>query len=906
MQKHTKSCFAFVLALVFLSGLVYSQSKNTGAIEGKVVDSEASALPGVEIKLSSPDMIGGIQSKISDAAGKFRFVGLLPGVYTVEASLAGFTTMKRENIRLHMRQTLTVDIELKIATIEEEITVTAVSPLIDVKDSAIGDTRLDKDFLDNIPNASRRISYMINQAPGVWGNQGFGGAGRRGNTYTIDGVETRWTKSGIDWAMLDFNIFDELEIMGLGAGAEYDGFSGIVTNTITKSGGNDLEGHIEFVFTDWPWRAGNFDPKEEMFSLYQAPTREREIDGGFSIGGPFVKDRLWFFGAFRWRRSQWEVAGMDEIASVEKPTVFAKLTWQPISKFRLSAFFEHDVYYNKNTGLSIRRPPIASWVEDGWCNLYSLNGLYSFTERTFLESRFFIDQVPYWDEVKGGLDTPGRVDDLTGNYSVNAGDYYDSYTGRYVLSSTLSHHADEFIKGSHDFKFGIDLEAAPAWDHDWYPGGFFYRDNVWDGTQYVTYAYSYEYFTEQTFFQLSAFAQDSWKISDNFVINPGVRLNWYKAWLANVDLLSHRGWVGTPVPQPPIFQATVFVPRIGFTWDVFGDHTTALKAHYGRYASGMKHNYYTEATAGASDWVMYKVMPDGSKNEVFRYNYSNPATVNPDIKYPVMDQVTFGIERELMRDMSLSATFVWRKWKNMIYSVNSGATYALKTFAFEDENGNPQTIDIYTRTSPGSQDKFLITNPQKGEYSAIETPRATYWGLVFSLTKRFSNNWMMNASYTWSRLMGTQQGGGSRYSTWKDPNRQVNIYGHLGNDPTHMFKVYSTIILPLDIMVSPTFQYITGNNWSRRVYASGIVGYRYITIEPQGSQRVPPFINFDIRIEKMFRFGNDRVGIQFDIFNVLNRGVETGVENRVDRSSFGLATGVSDGRTLRVGIRFLY
>ena len=901
-----KSCFAFVLALVFLSGLVYSQSKSTGAIEGKVVDSEGGALPGVEIKLSSPDMIGGAQNKITDAAGRFRFVGLLPGVYTVEASLAGFATVKRENVRLHMRQTLTADIELKIATIEEEITVIAISPLIDVKDSAIGDTRFDKDFLDNIPNASRRISYMINQAPGVWGNQGYGGAGRYGNTYTIDGVETAWTKSGLDWAMLDFNIFAELEVMGLGASSEYDGFSGIATNSITKSGGNKFEGHIEFVYTDLGWRADNFDPSEEMFSLFETPTRRREIDGGFSIGGPFSKDRLWFFTAFRWRRSQWEVGGMDEIASVEKPTFFAKLTWQPKSKFRLSAFFEHDVYYNKNTGLGIRRPPICSWVEDGWCNLYSLNGLYSFTDKTFLEVRLFADQVPYWDECKGGLDTPGRIDDLTGMRSVNAEDYYDSYTARYVLSSTLSHHADEFIKGSHDFKFGIDLEAAPAWDNFWYPGGYNYRDNVWDGTEYVTYAYSYDYFTEQTFFQVSAFAQDSWKISDNFVINPGVRLNWYKAWLSHVGILSHRGWAGSPVPEEPAFQAMVFVPRLGFTWDIFGDHTTALKAHYGRYASSMKHDYYTEAATGVSDWVKYKIMPDGSKMETDRYNYSNPATIDTNIKYPVMDQITAGIERELMKDMSLGVTFIWRKWKNMIYNVNIGATWAPYTYAFTDENGNAQTIDIYTRTSPSSDDKYYITNPKKGEYSAIETPRATYWGLVFKLTKRFSNNWMLNASYTWSRLMGTQQGGNSRWSTWKEPNRQINVYGHLGRDPTHMFKVYSTFILPLDIMISPTFQYITGNHWERYVRASGISGYTSIDIEPQGTQRYPPFINFDVRIEKMFRFGNDRIGIQFDIFNILNRGVETGVESRVTRESFGLATGVNSGRTLRVGIRFLY
>jgi hypothetical protein len=896
----------FILAFVFLSSLAIAQSKNTGAIEGDVKDTEGSHLPGVNVVLSSPNMLGGNQTKVTDAEGKFRFVGLMPGVYTVEASLQGFAHLKRENINLHIGQTLTITIELKIAAIAEEITVVAVSPLIDVKDSAVGTTQLDKNFLDNIPNAGRRISYMINQAPGVWGNSGFGGAARAGNTYTIDGVETRWTKSGIDWAMLDFNIFDELQIMGLGSNAEYDGFSGIATNSVTKTGGNEISGHAEFVFTDWKWTGKNFDAKEKLYSLYSAPPRDREIDPAVSIGGRFIRDKLWFFSALRWRRSQQEIAGLEEISSVEKPTFFIKLTYQPTSKLRLSAFYEHDVYYNKNTGLSVNRPPIASWVEDGWCNLYNITGLYTFSERTFLEFRLFYDDVPYWDEVKGGLDVPGHVDDQTGKYSVNAGDYYDSYTARYVLSSSLSHHADEFIKGSHDFKFGVDFEAAPAWDKDWYPGGFFYRDNVWAGGKFHTYAYSYSYSNEQTFFQISAFAQDNWKISDTLVINPGIRFNWYKAWLTSVNLLSHRGWVGSPVNTPPIFEASNFVPRIGITWDIFGDHSTALKAHYGRYAAAMLHQYYTEAASGVTDWVMYEVLPDKTKVEIYRVNYSNPATVNPDIKFPVMDQVTVGLERELMKDTSVGVSFIWRKWKNNIARINTGATWVMTPFAFKDEKGTSQTVNVYNRTSPSSADKFYITNPKKGQYSCVDEPRAKYLGLMFTLTKRFSNNWMLNASYTWSRLMGTEQGGASRPSTWINPNSQVFVYGHIGNDPTHQFKIYSTFILPLDILISPTFQYISGSPWTRRVRASNVSGTPTVNIEERGTQRYDPFINFDLRLEKFFMIQKNRLEFQFDVFNVLNRGVPTGWETRVDRTTFGLATSVNRARTLRVGIRYLF
>lgn len=203
-------------------------------------------------------------------------------------------------------------------------------------------------------------------------------------------------------------------------------------------------------------------------------------------------------------------------------------------------------------------------------------------------------------------------------------------------------------------------------------------------------------------------------------------------------------------------------------------------------------------------------------------------------------------------------------------------------------------------------DQFYITNPKAGEYSAIDDPRARYIGLMFIFNKRFSNNWMVNASYTYSQLKGNEQGGRSKSSTWRDPNRQVNTYGNLGNDPTHALKIYSTLIIPkVDVLLSPTFQYVTGAPWTRRTRTS-VSGRPTVNIEPLGSQRYSPTINFDIRLEKFFRFGGDRIEFQVDIFNVFNRGIATSVESRVERTSFNLATWVNPGRRFRVGVRFLF
>jgi hypothetical protein len=413
---------------------------------------------------------------------------------------------------------------------------------------------------------------------------------------------------------------------------------------------------------------------------------------------------------------------------------------------------------------------------------------------------------------------------------------------------------------------------------------------------YNTYAYSYMYRTEVTGEKYSAFVQDSWKISNKLTINPGLRLN------------VHRGTLDRG--NQTVFKTSNFVPRLGFTWDVFGNHSTALKVHFGRYSDGMKNNYFQRADPGQKDWVMYEVMPDGSKLELYRVKLSIPSKIDPNIKHPVMDQFTAGIERELGKDLSLGTTFIWRKWRNLIARVNTGASWKQVPFTFTDNNGATQTIDVYQKTTPSSADEFMITNAKAGEYSVIVDPKSQYWGLMFTLTKRFSNRWMAFASYLYSRLTGTEQGGstGSEQAAppWLDPNLQINLDGRLDGDFTHQFKIFSTFFLPFDIVMSSSFQYVTSPPWARTIRVP-VSGSPTVKIEPLGpNQRIDPMINFDLRLEKDILIRGSRLGFQLDIFNLFNRGYATSIETRIDRATFGLARGVNTGRRIRIGLRIQY
>ena len=220
MKAQGKRVCVLFLALVFFSGILGSQSKETGAIEGIVVDDLKNLLPGVEIKLSSPHMIGGTRSKLTDSSGKYRFVGLQPGTYAIEASLQGFTTERREGVRLFSGQSLNVDFALQIGKLEQEVVVKAVAPLIDVKDSGIVAANIDSKTMSNIIFARGEKPYytfdVVSLAPGVEGTEAYGTRARVDNVYQIDGVDTSTPSSGSDWMEPDIEIFEEAHVVGLG------------------------------------------------------------------------------------------------------------------------------------------------------------------------------------------------------------------------------------------------------------------------------------------------------------------------------------------------------------------------------------------------------------------------------------------------------------------------------------------------------------------------------------------------------------------------------------------------------------------------------------------------------------------------------------------------------------------
>lgn len=861
----------------------HAQSKESGTIEGKVLN-DGTPVPGVAVVISSPRLIGGPKTTVTNENGKYRFVALLPGLYEVKAQLEGFKTSIKTGIKVSVNTTATVDLNLEIGTIQQQITVEGVPPLVDVKDSQTAVTNITNDLIQNLPS-TQFVTQIVNLAPGINNDSAFGGLDT-GVQYQIDGVDVSDPELGSAYVFLDYGVVEESQIMGVGAPAEYDGFTGIAFNVVTKSGGNSFKGMFDSFLQLEGWNDKNSDDPD------LTSAKNAYYNAHFSLGGPIIKDKMWFFGAVQYYRSERTPSGFDGAITYNQPRLFGKITWQMGKNDRFSAFVERDWYQGKNRGASSLTSPEAVRDQDSPELAFNANYVHIFSDYTFLEAKFAGFTSYYKLQPAQGYDIPGHVDIETYERTVNWTSYYHAFRDRYQLNAHINHHADDFIKGSHDFKFGVEVAYNPTKTEWGYAGGVAYWDYA--GEPYAAY-YTEGYAFRAQNLRVSAFIQDSWSVSDRLKINPGVRINYYRGKIVDV---------GT------VFKPNIAIaPRIGVTFDVFGDHTTAIKAHYGKYFEGAITAYYT-SLAPQTDYI--GTYWDGTQYvEEWRDVWANAYTMDDDINMPYMHQYTVSIERELMKNLSVSLSFIHRTNHNFIDRVNYTGAFEQQSYTDPHRGG---TYTVYNQTTARSDNKYLITNPEKGAYPIIMIdPSRKYTGISFVVNKRFSNKWGVLASYTYGKAEGNNDNyaWGSRTSglgysnLFVDPNYQTNSFGLLTNDYTHMIKIQGVMVLPLNINFAAYFSYISGSPYNRYVRVYGLnQGSVNILGDELGSYRYPAQVNLDLRLEKVFRLSNTfRVGLMADVFNVFNDDVTTWVQEQAG-DSFDEVLGIISPRVFRLGLRF--
>ncbi len=912
----SKRVLTLLTLLLIFSPLAFSQSRETGAIVGTVTDQDGTPLPGVTMTLASPSLMG-TRSFITEADGAYRFPALPPGVYTLKAELQGFTTVIQENIRLTTTIRLTVDITLKQAVVAEEVTVVALSPTVDIKSTETASVTLSNEILRNIPY-SQFTTDIVNMAPGVINNVAFGASANTGIAYSVDGVNVADPEAGSAWVFLDHNIIEESKIMGIGLPAEYGNFTGVIFNLVTKSGGNNFAGHMEVVFQgqkdDKPkgfWQQDNNQAYLDDFPDLTSP-RYRLIDGNAHLGGPIKRDKFWFYIGTQFQQFADWATGFPEPRQYNQPRLFVKLTSQLDPTLNMMGSFEIDTYDGKNRGAG------ATVAPDAVVNQKSPEIVGNFSLTKILSPKTFFDVKAayfwgyYYLDPEVGKDVVSQFS-LDENFLYgSAGYFFYADRTRLQANASLTHYAEDFIKGNHDFKFGVEVERSTVRNRYGYtgPNHMIYQSYGNPVVGFEPYlAYQYEgYDTNTRYTRFEAFAQDSWQIIPRININLGVRFS--QNWGDIKDL-------GT------VYKTNRIAPRLGFTFDLFGDKSTVFKAHYGQFTEAMLSSYHDRLNPAEaySDYISYYW--DGVKWVEFdRTIHEELYHLADDIKHPYMNQFTVSLERELFRDASFSISYIYRDWKNIISWYDTESTYSKVNIAVPDPIN--QTFEVYERTS-GSAHYYVLDNIEEGQPWVLGNPYRRYRGLELLFHKRFSNKWQLLASYVYSKAWGTQDNGfaddigwNSRDGLWPgDPNYWINADGNLTFDPTHMVKIQGTYILPFDIAFNAYFRAVTGNTWTTR-YRTKRLAQGRVTFyaETRGSNHYPMQKILDVRLEKIFRLADKyRLGIMLDAFNVLNVDTVTSWGTRIDYDWLPGDWPSTDGhelysivrpRQLRLGVRLIF
>ncbi len=745
------TCF-FVLCLAAVSLLpVWAQSVLEGKLTGTVSDDKGELLPGATAEITGPSIMGR-RSTFTSAKGGFVFLNVPPGRFKLTVSLTGFKTYVQEDIILGAGSTVELKVIMEMGTIKEHVTVIAASPIVDVKTSTV-DSRLERDMLTKLPTSRDAFYDLSLTTPGMFDHgssadwlpspTAYSGASNE-NVFLVNGVDAT-NPRGASFGPLvqvNYNAVEEVRVIALGSKAEYGSFSGAAIDVLTKSGSNSFHGTAAFYIEPVKWRRSNqpsggtdkygtdwlwVDPAVILYS----GRPEENWEGNATVGGPVIKDKLWFFGGFDYiyyagKRPRW-----DLLAKSWGRYGDMKISAEPLRNHR--AWVSYHYENNDGTGWSWGLQP--EWDTTATYGLASINHTISSqwqwlpTSQTILTAKY----LGFWTN-----DTPHVPENAPENpcyinwwkwaaYGINgAFPYIEGYRSmRQTIQADISHYAEDFL-GEHDIKFGVQFTRGRSNTLNGYfqnYANFLYPYRWTQNVQYMQswygdtgllfYNLQYHnnpFLTVRTGDSLGLFFDDQWSLTRRLTVNLGFRFDRMTSKygegyeyeplskptdIANPTVLRTRQGTGN------IFDFKTVSPRIGLTFSLTEDGKTVARASYGRYYMPLMTEYLRRLGPDAPfstlvlqlyivPWAIADANGDGlidtyETREAARHvQGSTPIyqetfepkdllswklNVEPGVKDQFTDQFTLNLERELFKDFSLSATFIHKHSASMFATV---------------------------------------------------------------------------------------------------------------------------------------------------------------------------------------------------------------------------------------------
>lgn len=723
--RRARSVRTLLLAAVVTAtpAALWAQSATLGAIEGIVSDESGAVLPGATVTLTSPALQVPQLLSVSDGEGRYRFADLRIGVYRLQSELAGFSTFVREGLRIDAAFVARVDIRMPVGGVEETITVSGASPVVDIATTSGGvvvDTAVTQSLIPTGGNTQDLIRLVPGLTPlagqtGNIGKMGINSLAVPSSAYGGGTAEIWVDEFRLTFPLTVANVSDsgQMDVRTFGSNANVNQPGGVV-NFVFESGGNQFRGRLVSDYINGSWQRDNVDDALRAQGLTVGESLSRYYDSHASLGGFLIKDKLWFYGTGRRRGNKRFTGGsqlnagpdgryqtgdeppIEPTADLNAQTV--KLSYQLTPKYQMTGLYWRDWnkdYVSLDRGFfgnaNPRTVPYESSVQFGLNNIFwygAFKGTPS--NRVSFEGQvgFFSNQATYVKQ--------DDVPQISPTYNLNT----QLYTGAQISEGTALVPTRDGTQRGYQFRGSLTYVPG-AWgaNHTLQVGsrvmvpeyrtllepgccGDYYRvfdtiGGVPDTPQFIYTVAGLPLKTIVEFNYASLYVTDHWTAGRRLTFNLGLRFDRFDTWIP--EQTRPAGAFTPAIDFPRIETGTwnKLVPRVGVAFDVSGNARTVLKAFYGKFyqePAATNANYqlpYNQNTAtvtqyrwrdlnGNRDYEPGEVNLDPSGPDFVSERGGVNSVVNRDLGLPYWHEVSTSLEHELLPNMAVRGLYLYK------------------------------------------------------------------------------------------------------------------------------------------------------------------------------------------------------------------------------------------------------
>jgi hypothetical protein len=852
--------------------MVPAVARAQSVFTGTVKDTSGAVMPGVTVEAASPVLIEKVKSTITDENGQYRIVDLRPGTYTLTFTLPGFNTQTRDGVELQSNFTATINIELGVGTLQESVTVSGASPVVDVSQN-VKQQVLSREVLDAVPTAKtiQSIGQLVLgvtlNSPDVGGSRAMQqtyfairGTGGAQSVVLVDGLMTNGLMGdGAVQAYHNEAMSQEMVYQTAGGAAETL-TGGITMNLVPKDGGNQFRGGAKWAKSPSSWQGDNLSDDLKAMNVTGVDRIDHFEEFNIEQGGPIMKNKLWFFGAFRQAYYDKPIANTFQtdgsrpypqayaacaaapgsceqgISDEKMANPVARLTWQMSERNKFAVYMDRALRLRGHAMGSLTDPNTASVI---WNTPTFATGSAKWTST--LSSKLLLEVGTSFNRERyDNLYQPGiladrgtaawyrnvRKNDTSTSFLWNASSaQLGNYPDRYNVQGSIS-----YVTGAHNVKIG----AMDQW-------GYYRRYNNANADLYQTYTNGAPVrvtvlntpleVQENLGANFGIYAQDQWNLG-KLTLNYGARFDYLSQYIVGQPAM--QGRFANVAAYDDIHLPTWkdFSPRVSAVYDLSGDGKTAVRVGYNKFVTAQTTGFaqlYNPTALTTQDLAWTDVngndIADGERGcqgypsigcEInfaglpSNFGIRSLAQFDPDLKRPYQLAFNAGVTHELLTGFTVSFEYFRSDFKNITVRQNS-----LRTAA---------SYDQFSVVSPLDGSTIPVWLPKPGVASQVANIDSTSDGM-----KRWYNGFDMSFN---ARMRGGIRAFGGLsierslndvcVSAASDPNRSLYCNQADSGIPWQK-QVKATVVYPLPwygISVSAAYQGLNG-------YLSGTAAQAY-------------------------------------------------------------------------------